>query len=203
MASTAPQQRQLFAASALPSGVVYHPDFLAPAEEDRLLAAIRRLPLQQAPYRGFTARRRIVSFGAGYDFTTNAPTPAPPLPEFLHDLRARAAAWAGAAAAELSQCTVAEYPPGAQLGWHRDAPTFGRVVGISLASPCRMRFRPYPHVKHRRAPAPAIELEPRSIYVIRDHARWRWQHAISPTRALRYSITFRTMRGAPAAPRPA
>jgi hypothetical protein len=29
--------------------------------------------------------------------------------------------------------------------------------------------------------------------VFRDEARWRWQHAISPTKALRYSITFRTM----------
>jgi alkylated DNA repair dioxygenase AlkB len=37
-------------------------------------------------------------------------------------------------------------------------------------------------------------LEPRSAYVLRGVARWRWQHAISPTKALRYSITFRTMR---------
>ena len=31
------------------------------------------------------------------------------------------------------------------------------------------------------------------MYVLHDEARWRWQHAISPTKALRYSITFRTM----------
>jgi len=40
-----------------------------------------------------------------------------------------------------------------------------------------------------------LVLEPRSAYILRGAARWRWQHAISPTKALRYSITFRTMKG--------
>jgi hypothetical protein len=60
-----------------------------------------------------------------------------------------------------------------------------------------MRFRPYPHVSHRRDAALAVELAPRSIYVLRDQARWRWQHAISATGALRYSVTFRTLRPTP------
>jgi len=38
-----------------------------------------------------------------------------------------------------------------------------------------------------------IELEPRSAYVMRNDVRWQWQHSIAPTRALRYSITFRTL----------
>jgi hypothetical protein len=29
---------------------------------------------------------------------------------------------------------------------------------------------------------------------LRDAARWRWQHAVSPTKELRYSITFRTRK---------
>jgi len=48
-------------------------------------------------------------------------------------------------------------------------------------------------VKHAKERALVLVLEPRSTYVLRDEARWRWQHAISPTKALRYSITFRTM----------
>jgi len=28
--------------------------------------------------------------------------------------------------------------------------------------------------------------------VLRDDARWKWQHSIAPTPQLRYSITFRT-----------
>jgi len=195
-------QRELFGDSSFPSGFVYQTDFLTPAEEQTLLARIQELPLRHSQYRMFTAKRRIVSFGAGYDFASQRPTPAPPVPAFLHTVRERAAARAGIAAADLTQCTIAEYSPGTQLGWHRDVPTFGVVIGLSLAAACRMRLRPYPHVKHRRQPARVFVLEPRSIYVFRDAARWRWQHAISPTKALRYSITFRTMRNASAGDRP-
>src|SRR5262249_5924520 len=115
-------------------------------------------------------------------------------PAFLHSLRERVAQWARIPCGDLVQCTVAEYARGTQLGWHRDVPNFGIVVGLSLASPCRMRLRPYPHVKHTRQPCLVLILEPRSAYVFRDAARWRWQHAISPTKARRYSITFRTLR---------
>ena len=40
----------------------------------------------------------------------------------------------------------------------------------------------------------------RSAYVLKGEARWDWQHAIAPTRELRYSITFRTRREPPASP---
>ena len=189
-------QNELFADSRLPSGFVYELDFLSPAEEAILVAAIQQLPLQAALYKTFTAKRRIVSFGAGYDFAANTPMPAPDPPAFLHAVRQRAAVWAAVSVDELTQCTVAEYSPGTQLGWHRDVPTFGVVIGISLAAPCRMRFRRYPHVKGGRERTQALVLQPRSIYVLRGEARWRWQHAISPTAALRYSVTFRTMRAA-------
>ena len=189
-------QRELFAATrALPNGFRLREEFLSPGEESSLLAAIRELPLVTARYRAFTAKRRIVSFGAGYDFETNALLTAPPLPAFLHLLRDRVAAWAGFAAAALAQCTVAEYTAGTQLGWHRDLPRFGTVAGISLASACRMRLRRYPHVQGSRERALILVLQPRSAYVLADDARWHWQHAITPTKALRYSITFRTIRG--------
>lgn len=197
--STSGQLRpDLFAAALQPPGFAYAADFLTPADERELVHAIADLRLQAARYRTFLAKRRIASFGMGYDFTSHAALPAPPLPTALHPLRVRAAAWAGVAADQLVQCTVAEYAAGTQLGWHRDVPLFGLVVGISLASTARMRFRPYPHVKHDRA-STSLLLEPRSIYLLRDQARWRWQHAIAPTVALRYSITFRTLRSGDAA----
>src|SRR5688572_33320855 len=34
-----------------------------------------------------------------------------------------------------------EYAPGAGIGWHRDRPVFGDVIGISLLAPARLRFR--------------------------------------------------------------
>jgi alkylated DNA repair dioxygenase AlkB len=90
---------------------------------------------------------------------------------------------------------VSEYRPGTQLGWHRDVPQFEMVVGVSLASAARMRFRAYP--PRKGAPTFMLALEPRSAYVLKDEARWGWQHSIPPTPSLRYSITFRTRRGAP------
>ena len=97
-----------------------------------------------------------------------------------------------AAPEAFSHALINEYRPGTQLGWHRDVPEFERVVGVSLAGSCRMRFRPYPARKGARVFV--LDLEPRSVYVLRDEIRWRWQHSVAPTQALRYSVTFRTRR---------
>ncbi|MFL5967577.1 MAG: hypothetical protein ACJ747_13605, partial [Gaiellaceae bacterium] len=39
-----------------------------------------------------------------------------------------------------------------------------------------------------------LELAPRSGYVLSGDARTKWQHHVPPTKSLRYSITFRTLR---------
>ena len=51
----------------------------------------------------------------------------------------RAVEFAGVRADELVQAMVSEYSVGTPIGWHRDAPPFGTIVGISLGSACRMR----------------------------------------------------------------
>jgi alkylated DNA repair protein (DNA oxidative demethylase) len=111
----------------------------------------------------------------------------------LEWLRERCARLAGLDPAELAQILFTRYPPGATIGWHRDAPVFGTVVGVSLLSACRMRFRRTvggdPIVFER-------VLERRSAYVLAGSARWAWQHSIPPTKELRYSVTFRTLRPA-------
>lgn len=195
MSGTRPRQNELFEPAGYPSGLRYRADFLSAAEEAALLDAIRELPLEEADYKGWKAKRRVVSYGGRYDFDSNALRPADPIPEFLLPLRARVAAEAGLQEDALVQALVAEYRPGVQLGWHRDVPSFEDVVGVSLLGFARMRFRPYPPSGRRRTVF-ALELAPRSLYVLRDDARWRWQHAVSPTKALRYSITFRTLRSA-------
>lgn len=199
MTSTAAEQRTLFdAASGGPPGLRYEPEFIDADEERRLLQVIATLAFQEAEYRGYTAKRRIVSYGAGYDFDANVWRPAPPVPAFLHPLRAQVAQRLGLEAEALRRALVTEYRPGTQLGWHRDVPDFATVVGISLGSACRMRFRPYPAQRGSRVFA--LELAPRSLYVLAGAVRWQWQHGIAPTPALRYSITFRTL--APRARRP-
>ncbi len=93
---------------------------------------------------------------------------------------------------------MTEYPPGAPIGWHRDVPQFEDVVGISLASACRMRLKPYltrtNAAPDARAKIVSVILEPRSLYALRGPARWQFQHSIPPVEKLRYSVTFRTLR---------
>ncbi len=189
-----PTQGDLFTvAPELPEGLAYRPDFLSVGEEAGLLAVIAQLPLRAAQYKGYEARRRILSFGSSYNFAENRLEAAPPVPDFLQPLRARVGAWLDIAPSDFEHALVTEYRPGTPIGWHRDTPDFEVVVGISLAGRCRMRFRPYPHVPHRGDATLELELAPRSAYVIRGAARWRWQHHIPPAPEHRYSITFRTL----------
>jgi alkylated DNA repair dioxygenase AlkB len=190
-----PRQPDLFAERArLPAGFRHADAFVSAADEAALLAAIERLPFANARYKEWTANRRVVSYGGRYDFSSNELVPESPIPPFLFDLRAAAAGFAGIRAAELTHALVAEYRAATQLGWHRDVPQFEHVVGISLLGPARMRLRRYPHVAGRGNRALAVDLAPRSIYSLTGEARWGWQHAISPTPRLRYSITLRSLR---------
>jgi alkylated DNA repair dioxygenase AlkB len=188
------KQGELFSlAEPLPRGFVYRPDFLTMDEEAALIAEIRDLPLQEAKYKQYTAKRRIVSYGGSYDFSNNELVPAGPIPPFLQPLQERIAQWVGIPESQFTHALVAEYSTGTQLGWHRDVPEFEIVVGVSLAGPCRMRLRRrYPSKQGRSTETISLDIEPRSAYVMRGEARWGWQHSIPPTKALRYSITFRT-----------
>ncbi len=85
---------------------------------------------------------------------------------------------------------ITEYSPGSPIGWHRDVPQFEIIIGISLKSSCRFRFKPY----RGEGKIVAMSLEPRSAYILREAARWQYQHSIPAVKALRYSITFRTWR---------
>lgn len=186
------------ARQTLPNGLVYEPEFITSDEEAALLDAIGSLPLHEAQYKAYTARRRIASFGSSYDFTENSLNREPPIPGFLLPLREKVAAWVNLPSTDLAHALVTEYRPGTTLGWHRDVPQFAVVIGVSLASACRMRFRPYVRsgssVSRSRADTFELELLPRSAYVLRDDVRWRWQHSIPTTKSLRYSITFRSMK---------
>ncbi len=176
-------QEALFGtADALPEGMRYSPGFITREEEAGLLATIGALPFTEAKHREFTARRRIMLYGPG-------------VPDFLLPLREKIATWIGVAPDEFRQALINEYRPGTPLGWHRDAPEYGVVGGVSLGAAGVMRLRPYPPRRGRNPDVISLALEPRSAYIFRAAVRWSWQHSIPPTRGLRYSVTFRTARG--------
>jgi hypothetical protein len=97
---------------SLPTGWDYRTDFIDAGEEAELLALIATLPLHEARYKGYTARRRVAHFGTAYDYDDNRLLPGPPLPRELEPLRAKAAAWVGEGPDALSSALVAEYKPG-------------------------------------------------------------------------------------------
>jgi len=178
----------------LPESLRYEPDFLDPDEERELIGLVRGLPFEAARYKEYTARRRVVSYGGSFDYDANRLRPSADLIDALHPLRTRVAQWLGVDPPHLVHVLVAEYAPGTPLGWHRDMPDFEEVVGVSLGGEATMRFRPYPPVQPKRGDVIRLTLAPRSIYLLRGVARWRWQHSVALTKTLRWSITFRTRR---------
>jgi alkylated DNA repair dioxygenase AlkB len=179
------------ALARVPAGFTYQAAIIDADAERALLEHVRTLPFDDVVMRGVTARRRVVQFGWRYSFDARALTEGPAIPDYLLDLQRIAGGLAGIDPADLSEVLVTEYAPGATIGWHRDAPPFGIVVGVSLLAACRFRFRRTVGDAVERA---EIELAPRSAYVLDGTARSEWQHSIPPTKALRYSITFRTLR---------
>ena len=187
---------QLFGADT-PPGFEYREQFISISEEAELVRHINETEFSTFEMRGVVAKRRVAFFGASYD---QSDTPSPPIPEFLFPLRDRLAQWAGVKPHGFAMALINEYRPGTPIGWHRDAPQYDIVAGVSLLSPCVMRLRPYvppskaAAQKTRRKTTHEIELLPRSAYVIRGEARSAFEHSIPEVSALRYSITLRTLR---------
>jgi alkylated DNA repair dioxygenase AlkB len=180
----------------LPEGFLYRTDILPPGEERHLVERIRELPLKEVDFHGFTARRRALSFGWHYDFARATLDRTDAIPDWLHPLRARVADLAGLSPDRLPHALILEYSPGSTIGWHRDKAVFGDVLGVSLLSPSRFRLRRKVGAKWERV---SLTLEPRSAYLMRGPVRTEWEHSIPAVDALRYSITFRTLRAQPVA----
>jgi alkylated DNA repair dioxygenase AlkB len=187
----AQDQIGLFTAGTLPEGFQYQPDLLSPAEEQLLLDQMRGLPFKEFQFQGFVGKRRVVSYGWRYDFNERVIRKAEDIPAFLLPLREAAAGFAGLAPEQLVQVLLTEYDAGASIGWHRDKKNFGDVIGISLLSACRFRFRRQAGTRWERA---SLTAEPRSAYLLRGPSRTEWEHSIPAVDALRYSITLRTLR---------
>jgi alkylated DNA repair dioxygenase AlkB len=174
-----------------PQGFAYLPDFLSASEEAALLRRIEGLSFNEVRMHGVVAKRRVLHYGWRYGYESWQLTPAPPVPDWLLPVRERVAGLLDVAIDRLEEVLISQYPAGAGIGWHRDAPMFGpTVAGLSLVSPCRLRFQR--KLSDRRLLFEQT-LEPRSAYILAGSSRSAWQHQIPQTKALRYSITFRTL----------
>jgi alkylated DNA repair dioxygenase AlkB len=175
-----------------PQGLVLRTDVITPSQESDLIARFEALRWDRIVIRGQAARRTARHFGLSYDYDRREPEPGEAIPSWLEPARRAAAGVAGVLPDELVEALAHRYPPGSTLGWHRDAPAFGIVVGISLLGTARLRFQ---RGKREQRRTWEVAVAPRSGYVLAGEVRWSWEHSIPATKELRYSITFRTLKG--------
>jgi alkylated DNA repair dioxygenase AlkB len=184
----------LFPDLFVPEGFHYHHDFLTIEEEEQLLRDIGAIELHPLIFQGFEAKRKVSSFGYDWSFdkrTLSRGKEIPPAFDFLIQKIADQIEIAKNAFAEL---LITEYPVGSVINWHRDAPPFDVIIGISLLSDCIFRLRPYDKKKQTRNAIISFPVKQRSLYILKEAARTDWEHSIPAVKHLRYSITLRTLR---------
>jgi len=189
-------QRDLFGddltnVSALVPGLLFAADVVTPVEEAELAARIDAAPLKPFEFGQWRGKRLTTHYGSAYDFSRQRLDEAPPLPDWLVELRGKLAPAAGLDPEAMQAALLIRYDPGAGIGWHRDRPQYGEVVGLSLGAPCTMRLRMRTATGFERR---KLELPPRSLYRLSGEVRETWEHSIAPMDEIRWSITFRTLR---------
>lgn len=175
---------------AVPPGFDYWPDVLSAFEQAAVVEQLQRLSFRPYEHMGYQGFRQIAVFGRRYDLERGRLEAADPWPDFLKGLLGRLTGRLDLDEEAFVQVLINEYAPGAGIGWHRDRPVYGEIFGVSFLAPCVMRLRQRADAGWRRSAAP---LAPGSAYQLSGEARREWEHSISPMRALRYSITFRTL----------
>ncbi|PXA89175.1 2OG-Fe(II) oxygenase [Nostoc sp. 3335mG] len=183
-------QLDLFAAEPALPGLAVADGLLSADERETLAAAIDAAPLQPFRFQQWTGLRLTASYGWHYDFETGRVGRAEPMPDWLLELRDRAAAFAALPPASLVQALLIRYDPGAGIGWHRDRPVFEHVVGLSIGAPATLRFR---RRRAERFDRFALPLVAGGAYHLSGEARWDWEHSIAPMASPRHSITFRSL----------
>jgi alkylated DNA repair protein (DNA oxidative demethylase) len=174
-----------------PDGLLFETEIMTATEEAAFLKVIKEMPFGPFRMHRVDAKRHVVRFGGHYLSGSAEMKHASEFPLSLEPLRARAAMVAGVPMQALSESLVTEYPPAAGVGWHRDSPPFGIVVGISFGAECHMRFQ---RGEGKQRQTWSIELPPRSLYVLAGSVREDWQHSIPAVKKRRYSVTFRTLK---------
>lgn len=172
-------------------GLAYLPHYITPAEESALVAAI------DAESWDVSWERRRQPYGASYGKDTGERRAIPDWGQAIAErmLRERISE------RPFDQMLVNEYLPGQGIAMHRDYEPFDRtVVSLSLLSPVVMDFR---HANDGRRES--MLLEPRSLLVLSDEARYEWEHGIARRksdrrqgdrmpRSRRLSVTFRMLK---------
>lgn len=181
-------------APMLPQGFEYYPNFLTRAEETELATGIRKFDLQTMKFHQYEAKRKVISFGKGWNFTHQQLIPGNSIPILFDPLIDRIVAKLLIKKENIAQLLVTAYPPGSVINWHRDAPPFNIIAGVSLLADCKFKLRPHDKAKQLRNATITLDVERCSLYVMQGPAKSEWQHSTAPLKIPRYSLTFRTLK---------
>ena len=177
-----------------PPGFSYHADFITEQEESDLCTKIQGIELNNMIFQGFEAKRKTASFGYDYSFDKRTVSKGKEIPPVFDFLIEKLAVHLSTKPLVFEELLITEYPPGSVINWHRDAPPFDLIAGISLLSDCVFRLRPHEKAKQSRSNIISFPVRRRSLYIISGEARSEWQHSIAPVKETRYSVTLRTLR---------
>jgi alkylated DNA repair dioxygenase AlkB len=134
----------------LPEGFLYMPDFITGQEESELATGISKLDLETFIFQGFEAKRKAASFGFDYSFNKRTLTKGKDIPSFFVPLINKVSEKLLIKPQDFAELLVLEYPVGAVINWHRDAPPFDIIIGLSLMADCTFRLRPQDKLKQGR-----------------------------------------------------
>jgi len=178
----------------VPEGFQYVPDFISKTEEQYLLEAIAKVERHTFVFQGYEARRKVASFGHDWSFEHQQLSRGKDIPQDFDPLIDKVAAFLFIRKDIFAELLVTEYPVGSVINWHRDAPPFDLIAGISLLADCTFRLRPYDKIKQNRNSIISLPVKRRSLYVLQGPVRTNWLHSITAVKQVRYSITLRTLK---------
>lgn len=181
---------------AFPEGFAYYPDFIDIKEEQEFIQAISKTELHSFNFHGYEAKRKVASYGYDWSFEKRSLSKGKEIPVVFHSIIKKVAGHLSIPETSFAELLVTEYPAGAVINWHRDAPPFDIIAGVSLLSDCIFRLRPYDKTKQKRNAIISFPVKQRSLYIIQGSARSEWEHSIAPVKEIRYSITLRTLKNA-------
>ena len=161
----------------LPAGLQYIPSYITEEKQQELITKIDEQPWLT------DLKRRVQHYGYKYDYKARKITPAlkiDPGPDWLQVLP------------NYDQVIINEYQQGQGISSHIDCiPCFGDTIcSLSLLSSCEMVFK-------QNKQKISLILEPLSLLILQNEARYEWQHEIparkSNVKSRRVSITFRAV----------
>ena len=179
------------------TGLKYHSKYIDEEEQSDLIHIIDLKEWSNA------LKRRTQHYGYRYDYTRKTIDSSLYIGKIPWWLRAYTLRFVheGIFDKEPDQVIINEYTPGQGIARHVDCvPCFGgTVASLSLGSTCAMEFE---HLKSSKKGSTI--LEPGSLLVLADEARYDWMHSIPARkedpfndevlpRSRRISLTFRTV----------